>query len=65
MKKSSKIQNKARKARRSSANYDYDSPPNEKEALATGLALVNAKWDGDSDFAKGMRILQEGIGLKK
>lgn len=36
-----------------------DDTPDEREALAMGLTLVSAKWDGDSDFDRGMRLLQE------
>ena len=37
----------------------------EKDAIEAGLALLGAKWDGDDDFSKGMRLIQEKIKEKK
>lgn len=42
-----------------------EEEPNEQEAIALGLAIVGAKWDGDSDFDRGMRLLQERLFRKK
>ena len=36
--------------------------PTEQEAIEAGLAIVAAKWDGDSDFDRGMRLLQKLLG---
>lgn len=47
-----------------SAIDEQDRMPSEREALDAGLALVTAKWGGDSDFDKGMRLLQKAIGIK-
>ena len=30
-----------------------------------GLALTNSNWDGDDDFCRGMRLLQEHLFGKK
>jgi len=35
--------------------------PNEKKAIAAGLALLAADYNGESDFEKGMRQLQKMI----
>ena len=37
--------------------------PTEQEAITAGLALVAAPWDGDSDFDRGMRLLQKHLGV--
>ena len=49
-----------------SAASEADDLPNEREALAAGLAIVeHYEPDGESDFDKGMRLLQQAIGVKK
>lgn len=42
-----------------------DDMPNEREAISMGLALAGAEWNGDSDFDRGMRLLQERMFGKK
>jgi hypothetical protein len=37
----------------------------EKEAIATGLAILDSEYDGDSNFDKGMRLLQELLKAKR
>lgn len=51
-------------ARRRNPGRDDDAL-NEQEAVAMGLAIFSAKWDGDSDFERGMRLLQEHLFGKK
>jgi hypothetical protein len=49
-----------------SAASEADDLPNEREALTAGLAIVKDYVpDGESDFDKGMRLLQQALGLKK
>ena len=49
-----------------SAASEADDLPNEREALAAGLAIVRDYMpDGESDFDKGMRLLQGALGVKK
>lgn len=38
-----------------------DDAPTEREALAMGLAITSSNWDGDNDFCRGMRLLQEHL----
>jgi len=38
---------------------------NERDATAVGLAILEAEYDGDSDFDKGMRLLQEQLTAKR
>ncbi len=40
---------------------EYDDSPTEKEAIATGLAIIRYKWLGDDAFSKGMRLLQSKL----
>ena len=40
---------------------DSDRMPTEREAMEAGLALVSAKWNGESDFDQGMRLLQKAM----
>jgi Arc/MetJ-type ribon-helix-helix transcriptional regulator len=42
-----------------------DKSVTESEAVRAGLALLQAKWPGDSDFSRGMRLLQERILLEQ
>lgn len=49
----------------SAADEDGEEMPKEQEAIEAGLALVDAKWDGESDFDKGMRLLQQKLGIKR
>lgn len=49
----------------SAADSDGEEMPKEQEAIEAGLALVDAKWDGESDFDKGMRLLQHKLGIKR
>lgn len=45
--------------------YDADAP-NEKEAIHIALSLLlDEKWNGDNDFDKGMRTLQQAMGIKR
>jgi hypothetical protein len=37
----------------------------ERDALSAGLALLDAKWEGNSDFDKGMRIIQKHLNIKR
>lgn len=49
-----------------SAASEADDLPNQREALAAGLAIVEHYTpDGESDFDKGMRLLQQALGAKK
>lgn len=41
-----------------------DDLPNEREAVGVGFALLKAKWCGNSQFDKGMRLLQERFGIR-
>lgn len=47
------------------ADVDGEPTPNEHEAIAIGLALLNAKWSCRSDFDKGMRLLQKQLKIKR
>lgn len=49
----------------SAADEDGGDIPTQQEAIEAGLALVDARWDGESDFDKGMRILQQKLGIKR
>ena len=44
---------------------DDEYKPDEKDAVACGLALLQHEWTGESDFDKGVRLLQEKMGIKK
>jgi hypothetical protein len=49
-----------------SAASEADDVPDEREALAAGLAIVeHYEPSGESDFDKGMRLLQQALGVKK
>jgi len=48
------------------AASEADDLPNEREALAVGLAIVeHYEPTGESDFDKGMRLLQRALRAKK
>lgn len=52
--------------RSGSETSEVDDLPNEREALAAGLAIVgHYEPSGESDFDKGMRLLQQALGVKK
>ena len=42
-----------------------DEPVKEKDAITAGMALVNAEWNGQSEFDKGMRLLQDLLKKKR
>jgi hypothetical protein len=49
-----------------SAASEADDLPSEQEAIAAGLAIVeHYEPIGESDFDKGMRLLQQARGVKK
>lgn len=41
-----------------------DDITTEREAIAMGLALLKGDYTGESDFDKGMRLLQLKLGVK-
>lgn len=66
----SKHQNRERRQPFAPLTYseasEADDLPNEREALAAGLAIVeHYEPKGEMDFDKGMRLLQQALGVKK
>ena len=45
-------------------NEDSERPPTQYEAISVGKALVQGAWTGNSDFDKGMRLIQKHFGIK-
>jgi len=56
---------KKKTPRPSRLDCDETEYVSERDALSAGLALLDAKWEGDKDFDKGMRLLQKHLSIKR